>query len=228
MSDNKYSGSGGKSNANFSQGKYDSFRAPTSGLEDVFFQPHSSATQFKKNNDRVADHVGVTFRRMGPMMGKYPRKLVQTVLALPSMPDSNSKLYDSKIIVFSETYKLTNPDICELKDANHHSYNLYTQNCAEVMLQKLRTLPEWETAEEDMDGVGLAKMLRQVCYKKGDGENQQMLNLVHATKNAFMCWQQRDLVGMYHERFLATLKVSEAVGIMIVQDVSTAKIVIKE
>ena len=36
-------------------------------------------------------------------------------------------------------------------------------------MQKLTALTEWETAEEDMDGVGLAKMLWQVCHKKWDG-----------------------------------------------------------
>ena len=68
MSDNKDSGSGGKSNSNRSNGKYDYFCALTSGLHDVVFQPHSSAAQFKKNNDRLADLVGVTFTLMVPTM----------------------------------------------------------------------------------------------------------------------------------------------------------------
>ena len=67
-------------------------------------------------------------------MGKATRKLVQTVLAVPSMLDSKSKSYDAEIIVFAETYKLTNQDICEFKDANQHAYNLYKQHCAEVMM----------------------------------------------------------------------------------------------
>ena len=41
-----------------------------------------------------------------------------------------------------------------------------------------------------------------------------------------MCWKQRDLVETYHERFLATLKVAEAVDRMIDRDFATAKIVI--
>ena len=88
MSDKKISVRGGKSITNFSHGKYDSFHASTSGVEDVVFQPHSSAAQFKKNNDRLADHVRVTFRQMSPTMGKTLRKLVQPVLAVPIMPDS--------------------------------------------------------------------------------------------------------------------------------------------
>ena len=61
------------------------------------------------------------------------------------MPDSDSKSYDVNIIVFAETYKLVNQDIRKFKDANQRSYNLYKQHCAEVMLQKLTTLPDWET-----------------------------------------------------------------------------------
>ena len=79
-----------------------------------------------------------------------------------------------------------------------------------------------------MDRVGLAKMLRQVCHKKGAGGKHQMLNLVQATKYAFICWQQRDSVRTYHERFLATLKVAEAVNSTIGRDVATANIVLEE
>ena len=37
------------------------------------------------------------------------------------------------------------------------------------MMQNLTKLPEWETVEEDMDGVGLANIIWQVCHKKGAG-----------------------------------------------------------
>ena len=95
-------------------------------------------------------------------------------------------------------------------------------------MQKLTTLPEWKTAEEDMYGLFLAKILRQVCHKKGAGEKQHMLNLVQATKEAFMCWQQRCLVRTHHECFLATLEVAEAVDSMIGRDVATANIFLEE
>ena len=55
-----------------------------------------------------------------------------------------------------------------------------------------------------------------------------MLNLVQATKDAFMCWNQRYSVGMYHECFLAMLEVVESVDRMIVRNVATDKIVLKE
>ena len=57
-------------------------------------------------------------------------------------------------------YKLAYKDIREFKDANQRSYNMHKQHCAEAVLQKLTTLPELETVEEDMDGFDLAKMLR--------------------------------------------------------------------
>ena len=55
-----------------------------------------------------------------------------------------------------------------------------------------------------------------------------MLNLVHATKDAYILWQQSDLVGTYHKRFLATLKFAEALSCIIGQDVATTKIVLEE
>ena len=80
-------------------------------------------------------------------MGKFISKLVQPVPAVPRMPDRESKSYDTEIIVFTETHKLTNQDIREFKDANQQSYNLYKQHCAEAMLRKLTMLPEWDTVE---------------------------------------------------------------------------------
>ena len=149
-------------------------------------------------------------------MGKDLRKVVQPVLTVPSILDSEFKLYDAKIIVFAEMYKLSNQDIRKFKDANQHSYNLYKQHCAKAMLQKLTVLHEWETVEEDIGEVGLAKMLQQVCHKKGSGVNHNMLNLVQAAKDAFMCCQQRDSVRTYNELFLATLEAAEVVDSMIV------------
>ena len=105
---------------------------------------------------------------------------------------------------------------------------MYKQHCAEEMMQKLTMLPNWKTVEEDMGGVGLAKMLWQVCHKKGAGEKQQMLNLVQATNDAFMCWKHRDSARTYHERFLATLEVAESVDRNIGRDVATATIVLEE
>ena len=79
---------------------------------------------------------------MGPTMGKALSKMVKPVLVVPSMPDNDSKSYDAKIIMFAETYKLVNQDIREFKDSNQRSYNLYNQQCAEAMIQKLTTLPD--------------------------------------------------------------------------------------
>ena len=62
--------------SDFSHGKHDFFCAPTSGLEDVVFQPHSSAAQFKNNNDHMDDHVRVTFKLMVPKMSKALMKPV--------------------------------------------------------------------------------------------------------------------------------------------------------
>ena len=94
-------------------------------------------------------------------------------------------------------------------------------------MQNMMTIPDWENVKEDMDKVGLDKMLRQVNHKKGAGENQHMLRIVQATNNAFMCWQQRDLVRTYHECFPDTLKVTVAVDIIIDRNIATAIIVLE-
>ena len=102
-------------------------------------------------------------------MGKTLRKLVHPVLIVRSMPEIYLKFYYGNIIVFAETYNLTNQGIHEFKDTSQRPCNVYKQHCAEAMMKKLTTLLDWETVEEEIDGVGLDNMLRKVCHKKGDG-----------------------------------------------------------
>ena len=79
-------------------------------------------------------------------------------------------------------------------------------------MQKLRTHADWDQVEYNMDGVGLAILLRYYCYFKGTGEKQQMLNLVQACKDVFLCWQRFMQIGTHHETFLSTLEVSAPAG----------------
>ena len=63
------------------------------------------------------------------------------------------------------------------------------------MMHKLRTHDDWDQVEDNMDGVGLAILLRYYYHSKGAGEKQHMLNLVQVWKDVFLCWQRFMPIG---------------------------------
>ena len=95
-------------------------------------------------------------------------------------------------------------------------------------MQKLRTHADWDQVEDDMDGVGLTILIRYYCHGKGSGEKKQMLNLVQACKDVFLCWKSFMSTGTYHETFLSTLEVSAAAGAGIGYIVAGMNMVLEE
>ena len=83
-------GGAGKQTSRY-QGKQKRFRAPISGLEEVVFHPSSSAAEFKKYDDRLANYFGVSFKYFGPQMSKAVHKLEKPIFVLPEQTDLDSK-----------------------------------------------------------------------------------------------------------------------------------------
>ena len=130
------------------QGKHESFKAPTSGLEDVVFNPSSSAADFKKFNDCLAHHVGVTFKLFGPPMSKALRKLVKPLFVLLAKPDPDSKSYQVDVIVWTETWTEVKDDRRQFTEANQKLFNLIKQHCAPAIMQKVHTHADWNYVED--------------------------------------------------------------------------------
>ena len=86
------------------QGKHENFRARTPVLEDLVFHPSSSATKFKKFNDRLVDYVAVSFKHFGQPMSKAPLKLAKLIFVLPEHPDLDPKSYATKVVVCHDAF----------------------------------------------------------------------------------------------------------------------------
>ena len=112
--------------------------------------------------------------------------------------------------------------------ANQKVSNLLKQNITPAMMQKLRTHADWDQVEDDMYVVGPSILLQYYCHSKGAGEKQQMLNLVQASKDVFLCWQRFMPIGTYHETFLSTPEVSAAAGARIGYSVASMNMVLEE
>ena len=122
-------------------GKHESFKASTSGLEDVVFHPSSSAAEFKKFNERLADHISVPFKRFGPPMSKALRKLVKLLFVLPEKPDTDSKSYQVDVVMWTDEWSQVKDDCRQFTEANQKLYNLLNQHCLPAMLKKYARIP---------------------------------------------------------------------------------------
>ena len=160
MSDTtKNNGGVGKQTIRY-QGKHESFCAPTSGLEDVVFHPSSLAAEFKKYNDRLADYVGVSLKHFDPPMNKALRKLVKPLFVLPGQPDSDSKLYETEVVVWTDAFTRVKNDSRCFTEADQKVFNLLKQHSTSAMMLNLHMHADWDQVEDDMDGVDLAILIR--------------------------------------------------------------------
>ena len=161
-------------------------------------------------------------------MSKALRKLAKPIFVLPEQPDSYLKSYETEVVVWTGTFTKVKDDSCRFTEANQKLFNLLKQHSTPAMMQKLCTHADWDEIECDMDGIGLAILLRYFFHRKGAGEKQQMLNLVQACKDVFFCWQKFMPIGTYHDTFLSTLEVSAAAGARIGYNVSGMNMVLEE
>ena len=161
MSDTtKNNGGVGKQVASRYLGKHKSFRAPTSGLEDVVFHPSLLATEFEKFNDRLANYVGVSFKHFGLPMRKALRKLVKPLFVLPEQPDSDSKWNATNVVVWTDAFTKVKDDSRRFTEANQKVFKIMKHHSNPAMMQNLRTHADWDEVEDDMDGVGLSILLQ--------------------------------------------------------------------
>ena len=145
MSDTTKNNDGGAVNQTSRyQGKHGSFRAPTSGLEDVVFHPSSLAAEFKKYNDRLADYVSVSFKNFGPPMSKALRKLAKPLFVLPEQPDSDSKSYATEVVVWTDAFTRVKDDSRRFTEANQKVFNILKHHSTPAMMQNIRPHADWD------------------------------------------------------------------------------------
>ena len=78
---------------------HDDFRGPTTGLEDIVFKELLSsmnASTMKSNCDRLAEHIGIHFKKSASVSAKAMREGVSPVYVEPSEP----KMEAGKMIRF--------------------------------------------------------------------------------------------------------------------------------
>ena len=161
-------------------------------------------------------------------MSKALRKLAKPLFVLPKHPDSDSKSYATEVVIWNDSFMRVKYDSHRFTGANQKVFNLLKQNNTPGMMQKLLTHADWDQVEDDMDGIGLSILLQYYCHSKGAGEKQQMLNLVQASKDVFLCWKRFIPIGTYHETVLYILEVSTAAGARIGYIVASMNMVLEE
>ena len=89
-------------------------------------------------------------------------------------------------------------------------------------------MQEWEEVEENQDGIGLVKLLRLVCTKKGSGPKLTMLELVLAWTDLFRLWQDGRTLEAYQREHHSRVEVLKALECMPGLEPAALKIVCDE
>ena len=77
---------------------------------------------------------------------------------------------------------------------------------------KLQTMKDWESVEDDQDGLELAKLIRDILHQK-DEKEQSALECVAADKALFLCYQKaHQSTAEYVETFEARVDVCKSTG----------------
>ena len=125
------------------------------------------------------------------------------------------------------TYKMSRylKELDQWEENNSKLYVRFMLHCSPSMETKLESMAGFDTVKDDLDGLGLIKLLRKAYFEQ-DGTKQAMLEIVEADKRLMLCWQKPGMtIDAYTRDFKAKIDVCEAVGSAIGASDTTTKLV---
>merc|ERR1712155_130846 len=205
------------------------FRGPTPGLKDVIFgyeaQPRSNPETFKKNSERLALHIGTTFKKQASeaanmlrtlKKGKEgrPKKPKRAVLGDEGYVDEDTAKEDFKVaeLLWPEKVKKWGQRQEDREENVGRIYNLVLSHCTPEMETKLKGMSKWDSVSKAQDGIALAQLIRDVLHKKDESQ----VNIMHvctAYRALHTCYQTREqTVSQYLQAFQAKADVCRSLG----------------
>ena len=204
------------------------FRAPTAGHESIYFDPTTGAARFNENNERLASHVAVKIKG-GGIVAKAVLSFTPPAFEEPEEPDPDDRRFKILLHKWEQAYSETKKAIASYREAAESAYHLYLQHCTPAMKTKLSSMADWEAVKESQDVVALAKMLRLICHRKGDGQKRGMLELVQAVRAVhLLTMREENRLDEYQGFSQANIEVCEALGVKIGRYEAAADIVLEE
>jgi hypothetical protein len=167
------------------------FPAPMQGLKHIIFNntgTAKAASTFNLNVKAISKHVANCLKFVGPLAALAIRELKDPIITFPDKLTDPSNLV--KTTKWQRKYNHAH-DQQKWWDKNTQKiYNLEMQHSTPEMKTKLLTMDSWEATSAAQDGIGLLKVIRDICHKKDGGTNATtILDLVHMDKEMFLVHQ---------------------------------------
>ena len=169
------------------------FKGPNTGLEGVVFKYSSSimnTSTMKSNCDRLAEHIGIHFKKGASVAAKAMRVGVSPACVEPAKP----KIEAGKTIGLVGKAKLDRAlnkyfeDTEVWTDLNSRMYNLLLANCDVGMGETMRVLDGWDAVPLAQDGMRYRQLLEGV-YHGQDGTRQDMAEVADLEAKLYTTYQ---------------------------------------
>ena len=165
-------GGGRRQNARYGQKAKQKWKAATPGLETAVFGFGAVYTPdtFQKAYSALTKYIGAgnLDKKGGPEAAKALRKFKVPEFTAPvRREDVSDKIadafYDKGVNQYVE-------DVGTWERVNKKIFNLLLTHCNPEMELKLQTMKDWESIEDDQNGLKLAILIRDILHQKDEQE----------------------------------------------------------
>ncbi len=183
---------------------------------------YGQSDRFMKTVEKIAGYVGQDYKGGGLTRTKVMTQ-APVIVPLPPRPITND-VFD--ISDYQSKKKISDSKIQNQEENRQKLFSLVWQQCTESMHAKLRAHREYTTIELELNGVGLLRIIKLICFNIED--EKYIPQKVHESKAAFYALKQgRDSDQAYQIKFLNTVQVIEQCGASLGEDPLTRTMVCK-
>jgi hypothetical protein len=183
------------------------------GLKHIIFDntgTAKAASTFNLNIEAISEHVANCLKFDGPLAALAICKLKEPIITFLDDPTDLSNLINTT--KWQRKYNHAHDQPKWWDENTQKIYNLVMQHSTPKMKTKLLTMDSWAATSAAQDGIGLLKIIRDICHKKDGGTNATtILDLVRMDKEMFLVHQgPTELLLSYLSKFKGPVNMVES------------------
>jgi len=163
------------------------------------------ADRFTKTLKKICIYVGSEYAH-GGTMAMTAEKLTPPVIAVPPTPSGcgTDQCSATDKCVWKLEAKEAIQDKKEVKMLVKKLHALVLGQCMELLASRVTQHQDWATVNRDMDGIGLLKIIKSICYNFED--QKYVPQSIHEASNRFFNLKQakHELPVQCYERYCQT------------------------
>jgi hypothetical protein len=197
---------------------------------------YGQSDRFVKTVQKIADYIGQEYKCGGISRTEVMTQKA-TVIPMPARPRGTTLTDVNNVVTtippdvldisdYQSAKKTVDYQILHQLENRQKLFSLVWQQCTELMRAKIKAHREYNTIEQNLNGVDLLRVIKLICFNIED--EKYIPQKVHETKAAFYKLKQgRDSDQAYQVRFLNTVQVIEQCGASLGEDPMTRVMVCK-